>query len=264
MPAEVKILVEGFTNADSVAETGEEHTQPTISLVRDGDLIMVVDPGILESQQILLDALEKENLTVQDVNIVCITHSHIDHYRNIGMFPDAKILEYFGLWNKTTVENWSESFTENIQVLHTPGHDYTGISLFVTTADGVVSICGDVFWKENYPQDPHGDAYASNPEKLKESRLMVLKMADWIIPGHGGMYKNNKLDALNKKEAAEKSNEHLGYFAKTTEAKIAVRCKKCGRQMNQKDKCKCRPYLCFRCCECGLDCEVCYCSHQIK
>ena len=60
MPAEVKILVQGLTNADSVAETGAEHTQPTISLVRDGDLIMVTDPGVLESQQVLIDALEKE------------------------------------------------------------------------------------------------------------------------------------------------------------------------------------------------------------
>ena len=82
MPAEVKILVEGFTNADSIDEAGEERTQPTITLVRDGDLVIVVDPGVLENQQILVDALKRENLTVQDVNIVCVTHSHFDHYRN--------------------------------------------------------------------------------------------------------------------------------------------------------------------------------------
>ena len=174
MPAEVKILIEGFTNSDSVAEAGEEKTQPTITLVRDGDLIMVVDPGILESQQVLVDALRKENLKIEDVNVVCITHSHFDHYRNIGMFPGAKTLEYGGLWNKNTVEPWPENFTSNIQVLHTPGHDYTGITLFVTTKEGVVAICGDVFWKENYPQDPQDDTYASNTEKLKESREMII------------------------------------------------------------------------------------------
>ena len=147
MPAEVKILIKGFTNADAVAVTGEEKTQPTITLVRDGKLVMVVDPGILESQQILVDALQKEDLTVEDVNIVCITHSHIDHYRNIGMFPKAKVLEYFGLWAKDGVEDWSKNFSTNIQVLRTPGHDYTGITLFVTTDEGIVAICGDVFWK---------------------------------------------------------------------------------------------------------------------
>ena len=58
---------------------------------------------------------KQEDLTVEDVNVVCITHSHIDHYRNIGMFPEAKVLEYFGMWEKNTVENWQEQFSKNIK-----------------------------------------------------------------------------------------------------------------------------------------------------
>ena len=190
MQAEVKILIEGYTNADSKDENGgEEKTCPTITLIKDGDLVMVVDPGVLEDQQFLVDALQKEGLTVNDVNMVCITHSHIDHYRNIGMFPKAKTLEFFGLWDKGSCEDWSEQFTPHIQILKTPGHDYTAITLFVTTENGTVAICGDVFWKENYPKK---DIYASDPEKLKESREMVLKMADWVVPGHGKMYKVKK------------------------------------------------------------------------
>src|ERR1035437_9998916 len=123
MSAEVKILVKGSTNADRVGETGIERDCPTITLVRDGEIIMVVDPGVLANQHILVDALKKENLTVKDVNVVCVTHSHIDHYRNVGMFPNAKVLECFGLWNGNRVENWSEKFTTNIQVIRTPGHD---------------------------------------------------------------------------------------------------------------------------------------------
>lgn len=187
MLAEVKILVEGYTNANSIANgDGEEKTCPTISLVRDGDIIMVVDPGVLESQQILIAELKKEGIEIDDVNIVCITHSHIDHYRNIGMFPKAKTLEYFGLWDKNTVEDWQKQFTENIKILKTPGHDYTSITLLVRTINGVVAICGDVFWKENYPKK---DIYASDLKKLKKSRELVLKMADHIVPGHGKIYK---------------------------------------------------------------------------
>jgi len=253
MPASIKILVEGNTNSDYVGEEGEEKTQPTITLVRDGDLVMVVDPGILDSQQILIDALQKEDLKVEDVNVVCITHSHIDHYRNIGMFPEAKALEYYGLWSKSSVEEWSENFTPNIQILHTPGHDYTGLTLFVTTSDGIIAICGDVFWKENYPRDPHDDAYASNPEKLRESREMILEKADWIIPGHAGMYKNSRAVKPTREEEVE---------LKVKSSKISVTCKRCSRQMRQNDKCQCRPYLCFRCCECGFDCPACGCSHK--
>jgi glyoxylase-like metal-dependent hydrolase (beta-lactamase superfamily II) len=250
MTAEVKILVEGCTNADSVEETGEEKTRPTITLVRDKNLVMVVDPGVLENQKVLVDALAKENLAVKDVNFVFITHSHIDHYRNAGMFPDAKIIEYFGIWEKLTVKNWAEDFTENIKIIHTPGHDVSAISLLVKTDNGVVAICGDVFWKENYPQNPHDDAFASNPERLRESREAVLKMADFVIPGHGPMYKNDR-NAVRTEEEQPKPA-----------VKVTVTCKKCGRQMIQHDKCQCRPYLCFRCCECGMDCDACSCSHK--
>jgi len=187
--AEVKILIEGYTNADSVASSGEEKTCPTITLVKDKNLIMVVDPGVLEDQKILIGKLKEESLTIDDVDIVCITHSHIDHYRNIGMFPRAKTLEYWGLWDKNTVEDWKEQFTDDIRIIKTPGHSYDSITLLVKTDKGIVAICGDVFWKENFPED---DAYASDKEKLKESRKKVLEMAEWVIPGHGKMFKVEK------------------------------------------------------------------------
>jgi len=252
MPAEVKILITGATNADSVGETGEEKTQPTITLVRDDEWIMVVDPGILESQQVLIDALKKENLTVDDVNVVCITHSHLDHYRNVGMFPNAKILEYFGLWDKNTVHDWKEQFSTNVQVLRTPGHDYTGITLFVTTMDGIIAICGDIFWKENYPQNPRDDTYASDVEKLEHSRQEILKMTDWIIPGHGPMYKT-------KRGLAQVVEEVIKVTKKSKAAEV---CRKCNRPMKRDDRCACRPWICFRCCECHLDCDLCSCSHK--
>lgn len=256
MAAEVKILIEGYTNADSGTKTGEERTCPTITLVRDGELIIVVDPGVLKDQQILVDALKNEGLGINDVNTVCTTHSHIDHYRNIGMFPNAQVLDYFGLWNKDTVEDWQEEFSDNIQVLKTPGHDYTGISLIVRTDEGVIAICGDVFWKENYPEYPEDDPYASDHQELKESRRLVLGMADLIVPGHGPMYKTLRNFPLNAGKDAKK--------ATSKESKNDLKlCSKCNQPMTNHDKCNCRPWLCYKCCECGIDCDNCSCSHKI-
>jgi glyoxylase-like metal-dependent hydrolase (beta-lactamase superfamily II) len=185
---EVKILIEGYTTADS-KEQGKEETCPTITLVRDKNIVMVVDPGVLENQEVLVNKLKKEDLTVNDVNIVCITHSHIDHYRNIGMFPRAKTLEYYGLWDGGSVEDWKEQFTDDIRIIKTPGHNYDGISLLVKTGKGFIAIVGDIFWKENSPVD---DPYASDKKKLKESRKKILELADYIIPGHGKMFKVKK------------------------------------------------------------------------
>ena len=180
--AEVKVLVKGYTGSDS----GDEKTCATISLIRDGNIIMVIDPGVLESQQVLIDALKKEGIGVNDVNYVGLTHSHIDHFRNIGMFPDAKTLEFYGIWDKNTVKDWKEDFSENIKIIKTPGHSRTGISFLVNTNIGKVAVVGDVFWKENYPEI---DEYANNMKELKKSRKLVLKLADFIVPGHADMYK---------------------------------------------------------------------------
>jgi glyoxylase-like metal-dependent hydrolase (beta-lactamase superfamily II) len=202
--AEVKILIEGYTSADkgsisadkgyTSADRNEtegegEKTCPTITLIKDKGINIIVDPGVLEEQKILIDKLKENGLSANDINVVCITHSHIDHYMNIGMFPNAKILEYFGLWNKNSVTDWKKDFTSDIKIIKTPGHNYDGITLLVSADIGVIAVCGDVFWKENYPKN---DSYASDKEELEKSRAKVLQSADFIIPGHAGIYKVKK------------------------------------------------------------------------
>lgn len=252
MAATVKILLEGYTNADAPGVTGEEFTRPTVTLVRDGELVIVVDPGIMESQKLLVDALALEGLTVDDVKVVVVTHSKLAHYRNVGMFPKARVLEYFGLWKGETIEAWPEQFSPYIRIIKTPGHEYTGITLLVTTEQGVVAICGDVFWRENFPKDPIDDLYATNPTQLSESRKMILQMADWIVPGHGPMFEVSSDSRLQRKNGQKKVKKLLAF------------CKKCKRPIVEaKETCTCRPWLCYRCCQCKLDCELCNCSHKV-
>ncbi len=250
--AKVKVLIEGYTNADARVSSGQEKTCPTISLVVDKDIVMVVDPGALDNQKILVDALAKEGLTVEDITHVCVTHSHIDHYRNVGMFPKAKVLEYFGLWTGGHVEDWQENFTDDIQILKTPGHDYTCITLFVKQDDdGVVAICGDVFWKEGGPEF---DPYASDHKKLQHSRELVLKMSQWIIPGHAGMHKTENGNKVSRSKM--KPNVKIASLGN---------CKKCHRPFKKvTDRCTCQDWLCYHCCECEIDCKVCNCKVRRK
>ena len=102
------------------------------------------------------------------------------------MFPEAKTIEYFGVWDKGLCDDRPKNLTSNIEIIKTPGHNYDALSLLVKTEMGLVAVVGDVFWRENYPDN---DVYASEPEKLKESRKNVLALADYIIPGHGDMFK---------------------------------------------------------------------------
>ncbi len=187
--AEVKILVKGYVSGNN-----NNKSCPTITLIKDVDnegkkVNMVVDPGILKDRKLLVDALKKEKLNLKDINWVCITHSHMDHYRNIGMFPDAKALDYWGVWNKDELFEACPKFSKDIEILKTPGHNYDGITLLVRTVQGIVAVVGDVFWKEGYPEP---DPYASDSERLKSSRELVQRKADFIVPGHGDIYKTDR------------------------------------------------------------------------
>lgn len=197
--AEVKVLLKGYLMEDSSFGKG---SCSTISLIKDEDLngekmIMIVDPGTTKSQDLIQEALKKEGLDVKDVTHVGITHGHMDHYRNIGMFPNAKCVNYDGIWDGDVCEYSNEReevrLTDNISVLKTPGHSYDSITFLINveegTSKGKVAVCGDVFWKKDYPLTPSDDSYAENGEFLKLSREKVLKMADFVIPGHGEMYK---------------------------------------------------------------------------
>jgi glyoxylase-like metal-dependent hydrolase (beta-lactamase superfamily II) len=182
--AQVKVLVEGYTSGD----TGGRSCS-TVVLVRDGDLNLVADPGTLPCQEKLLSALAKEGLAPQDIGIVFITHSHMDHYRNIGMFPSARALDYWGWWQGDLWKKCGGRISKNLMMIKTPGHSYDGMTLLAETNEGIVAICGDVFWKERFPRK---DKYASDEKALAESRRLVLRSADVVIPGHGKMFSVKK------------------------------------------------------------------------
>ena len=187
--AEVKILIKGYTSADSKESSDIETTSPTVTLIKDGNNNIVVDPGVLESQDLLAGKLKEEGLKVDDVNYVFLTHSHPDHHMNTGMFVKAKKLEFYGLWDNNKCLEWNKNFSNDIEIIKTPGHSDDSLTFLVKNDSGKIAVCGDVFWKENYPADDH---YANNKEKLAASRKKVLEIADYVIPGHGDIYKVNK------------------------------------------------------------------------
>lgn len=183
--ARVKILAEGYASGDN-----KGHSCSTVTLIQDKDAgNIVVDPGTLASPEILIGKLNEENLSLDDINLVCITHSHMDHYKYVGLFPKAKILDYWGYWEKDVWSEASSKISERISLLKTPGHSDDSISLLVQTEEGIVCVCGDVFWKENFPEK---DLFATDSKKLAGSRKKILEVSDYIIPGHGKKFKVKK------------------------------------------------------------------------
>ena len=140
--AKVKILIEGYASADSSG-----HSCSTITLVQDSDINMIVDPGTVPHQTDITNALLVNNLSPEDINIVYITHSHVDHYRNIGMFKNAKTLDYFGWWIGDVFEDYSDP-SENIKMIYTPGHSIDGTTLLVKLQFAVMYFGKKIFPKK--------------------------------------------------------------------------------------------------------------------
>lgn len=85
---------------------------------------------------------------------------------------------------------------ENISVIHTPGHDNRSISVIVKTERGVVAITGDLFeYDKDWLTVDSSEAWEVwSQDKIQQvkSRAIIWQLSDYIVPGHGDMFKVDK------------------------------------------------------------------------
>lgn len=88
---------------------------------------------------------------------------------------------------------------ENIEVISTPGHTPQDVSVVVRgTERGTVVVCGDLFECED--DENSWKKLSECPEKQIASRKKVIEVADWIVPGHGCMFKVKKSEGTQPLE----------------------------------------------------------------
>ena len=201
----LEIIVQGYAypgKSDSFY-----HASPSSVLIESNGKRVLADPGADKDK--LLAGLDALGLTTSDIDIVFLTHWHPDHFLNIRLFPDHDIYDATTIWRDNGEEefpNPKDDFVmdkipgTDIEILSTPGHREEHVSLLVNTADrGVVCVAQDVFWWEDGKQPEQTteedlmnleDPFLADSDALMTSRKKVLKVADWIIPGHGKIFKN--------------------------------------------------------------------------
>jgi glyoxylase-like metal-dependent hydrolase (beta-lactamase superfamily II) len=177
--AEVHVLFEGYVR---------DRTAATVSLITDGDVRTVVDPGMVPEPASILDPLRAAGLGPQDVTDVVLSHHHPDHTVNAGLFPGARIHDhrawYRGdLWVSRPAEGFALS--PSIALIETPGHSPQCITALVGTGEGVVALTHLWWFATGPPEDP----YAPDPRVLYENRRRVLEVASLIVPGHGPAFR---------------------------------------------------------------------------
>jgi glyoxylase-like metal-dependent hydrolase (beta-lactamase superfamily II) len=175
--AELTVLFEGYVG-DRVAGTA--------SLVRDGDVVAVHDPGMVPGPASLLDPLAAAGLRPQDVTDVVISHHHPDHTRWMGLFPQARVHDHWAVYDGDV---WTSRAAEGVQLspgvvlLETPGHTPQDITTLVQTGQGVVALT-HLWWHATAEGDPR----ATDLDLLHRHRARVLERAVRIVPGHGAPF----------------------------------------------------------------------------
>ena len=183
--ARVHILQDGYAREEP---GGGDRVGSTITLITEGDVAVIVDPGMVSSRDALLAALADHDVAPQGVTDVVFSHHHPDHTINAALFPAARIHDFWAvydgdLWVSREAEG--TQLSPSIRLLATPGHTEQDISTAASTQDGVV-VCTHAWWTEQGPAD---DPFSPDPAALARSRQRILEIAKLIVPGHGPSFR---------------------------------------------------------------------------
>ncbi|HEX9064330.1 MAG TPA: MBL fold metallo-hydrolase [Streptosporangiaceae bacterium] len=182
--ARVHILQDGYAREE---EAGDR-VGSTVTLITEGDVAVIVDPGMVASRQALLDALAGHGVAPEAVTDIVFSHHHPDHTVNAALFPAARIHDFWAVYDGDLWVSRKAEGTElspSIRLLATPGHTEQDISTVAATPDGVI-VCTHAWWTEQGPAD---DPFSPDREALARSRQRILDIATLIVPGHGPSFR---------------------------------------------------------------------------
>jgi len=178
--ASVHVLAAGYVRE----EDDGEHVAGTVTLIQDGNAVIIVDPGMVSSRHELLAALARHGVTPDAVTDVVFSHHHPDHTVNAALFPAARIHDHWAiydgdLWISRAADG--AELSPSVRLMATPGHTTEDITTLAATPDGV-HACTHAWWAADGPAD---DPFAPDAAVLAASRARILAVAKVIIPGHG-------------------------------------------------------------------------------
>jgi len=178
--ARLDILVEGYVRMPNVAGT--------VSLIRDADRVVIVDPGMVADRELILGPLRELGVRAEDVTDVVVSHHHLDHTLNIALFPAVPVHDFQSViegdvFTRRAAEG--THITPSIRLHATPGHTPQDITTLAGTEEDTVALT-HLWWTAEGPAD---DPYSSDREELRQQRERVLDLATLIVPGHGAPFR---------------------------------------------------------------------------
>lgn len=172
-------------------------TFPNTVLLR-GPRTILVDPGLPLQNDPVVRALEARGLSAADVDLVVLTHAHLDHAGGCASVPAPVAVHELetasahwplagGLLELLPLELLTGAAGElapGVEWALTPGHCDGHISLAVDTAEGRVVLCGDTIG----PGRDEFDAMAPSGPSAETVLASWRRIRAWdpalVIAGH--------------------------------------------------------------------------------
>ncbi|KAF5304534.1 hypothetical protein FQA39_LY09585 [Lamprigera yunnana] len=172
---EIVILFEGYST-----NTEEGTLANCTCTLLNGPNKIIVDTMTAWDGPKLENSLQEHNIDCNDIDYVISTHGHSISHKQNYYNHDFKTDEY--------------EIDDAVKVIATPGHTLQDVSVLVQTDSSLIAVVGDLFENEHdLSDDTIWKSVGSDSEELQiKSRDKILSVADWIIPGHGSMFKNKK------------------------------------------------------------------------
>lgn len=192
----------------------------TCTLVRSGDVTLLVDPGLPE-QMMAARLMERANIPPERVTHVFLTSFHPDTHRGIGAFKEAMWWiskaerEGVGLpliqqLKKASDDGEAEAvevFKRQVEVLHRceeapealadrvdvfplPGLTPGTTGVLVEEPELTTLICGDAIATVEHLRRRMVLTGCANPDKARESFAEALQIADVLVLGRDGLVVN--------------------------------------------------------------------------
>lgn len=176
--AQVEVLFHGYAGSRMAS---------TVTFIRDGEVRVIVDPGMVPTPVAILDPLAALGESASAITDVIFSHHHPHHILNAALFPNARFHDHWATyqgdeWKSRTAEGFLVS--PSIRLIATPGHTPQDITTLAGTPAGIVA-CTHLWWNG---QRSIEDPLATDQAALHAGRHRVLQLASLIVPGHGAPF----------------------------------------------------------------------------
>ncbi len=183
--AEIHILFNGYAKDGDTPTVS--YVASTVGFVRDGDVRVIIDPGMVPNPSAILEPLAALGESPAKITDVVFSHHHPDHTLNAALFPNARFHDYWAIYKGDTWDSReAEGFhvSPSIRLIATPGHTPQDITTLVGTNEGVIAFT-HLWW---FAEGPADDPLADDLAALHANRIRVLRVARLIVPGHGAPF----------------------------------------------------------------------------